>query len=68
MNLMSYQCYLLLFTPILLQVMSYQCYFLVFTPFVLQEVHALSMLFVIIYYNCFAITLTRHETPAKRME
>jgi hypothetical protein len=27
---------------------------LLFTPFVLQEVHVLSMLFVIIYSNCFA--------------
>ena len=51
---MSYQCYLLLFTPIVLQVMSYQCYLLLFTPFVLQEVHVLSMLFVIIYSICFA--------------
>ena len=51
---MSYQCYLLLFTPFVLQVMSYQCYLLLFTPFVLQEVHVLSMLFVIIYSICFA--------------
>ena len=51
---MSYQCYLLLFTPFVLQVMSYQCYLLLFTPIVLQEVHVLSMLFVIIYSNCFA--------------
>ena len=34
--------------------MSYQCYLLLFTPFVLQEVHVLSMLFVIIFSNCFA--------------
>jgi hypothetical protein len=51
---MSYQCYLLLFTPFVLQFMSYQCYLLLFTPFVLQEVHVLSMLFVIIYSICFA--------------
>jgi hypothetical protein len=65
---MSYQCYLLLFTPFVLQVMSYQCYLLLFTPFVLQvmsyqcyllftpfglqEVRVLSMLFVIIYSIC----------------
>ena len=53
-SFMCYQCYLLLFTPYVLQVMSYQCYLLLFTPFVLQEVNFLSMLFVIIYSNCFA--------------
>ena len=53
LQVMSYQCYLLLFSFVL-QVMSYQCYLLLFTPFVLQEVHVLSMLFVIIYSNCFA--------------
>jgi hypothetical protein len=51
---MSYQCYLLLFTPFVLQFMSYQCYLLLFTPIVLQEVHLLSMLFVISYSICFA--------------
>jgi hypothetical protein len=56
---MSYQCYLLLFTPFVFQVMSYQCYLLLFIPFVLQVVHDLSLLL---------ITLIRHEPPAKQME
>jgi hypothetical protein len=51
---MSYQCYLLLFTPFVLQEVHVLSMLFVIIHSICFAVHVLSMLFVIIYSVCFA--------------
>jgi hypothetical protein len=51
---MSYQCYLLLFTPFVLQEVHVLSMLFVVIYSICFAGHVLSMLFVIIYSNCFA--------------